>query len=162
MCGIPPFQYTFFCAVFPLLCHIWFCLGFQQSWESGKFQLARWSNRMFFCVLLGPSWIINLAQLVSPSVALPAELVIIIIWFIPGISLLLLHCRKDFGFANIFITPRRVQIHDMSSPYYIDRACFVVPSPKVRGNIQFAWLSKSHQNISKPMFKMRHCIFFYF
>ena len=51
-------------------------LDSKQSWESGKFQLARWSNRSFFCVLLGPSWIINLAQLVSPSVALPAELVI--------------------------------------------------------------------------------------
>ena len=28
---------------------------------------------VFLCVLLGPSWIINLAQLVSPSVVLPAE-----------------------------------------------------------------------------------------
>ena len=30
---------------------------------------------VFFAELLGPSLIINLAQLVSPSVALPAELV---------------------------------------------------------------------------------------
>ena len=32
---------------------------------------------VFFSMLLGPSLIINLAQLVSPSVALPAELVVI-------------------------------------------------------------------------------------
>ena len=31
---------------------------------------------VFFTELLGPSLIINLAQLVSPSVALPAELVL--------------------------------------------------------------------------------------
>ena len=31
---------------------------------------------VFFTELLGPSLIINLSQLVSPSVALPAELVI--------------------------------------------------------------------------------------
>ena len=31
-----------------------------------------------FCALLGPSYIINLSQLVSPSVTLPAELVFLI------------------------------------------------------------------------------------
>ena len=34
---------------------------------------------VFFSELLGPSLIINLAQLVSPSVALPAELVLLFI-----------------------------------------------------------------------------------
>ena len=35
---------------------------------------------LFFTELLGPSLIINLAQLVSPSVALPAELVFFYFW----------------------------------------------------------------------------------
>ena len=55
--------------------------------HSGKFQLARWSHRVTLfsdwdhppTLLLGPSLIINLAQLVYPSVALPAELVSIFI-----------------------------------------------------------------------------------
>ena len=38
---------------------------------------------VFFTELLGPSLIINLTQLVSPSVALPAELVKIFIILMP-------------------------------------------------------------------------------
>ena len=38
---------------------------------------------VFFTELLGPSLIINLAQLVSPSVALPAELVFSVVIHIP-------------------------------------------------------------------------------
>ena len=34
---------------------------------------------IFLCELLGPSLIINLAQLVSPSVALPADLVLFLV-----------------------------------------------------------------------------------
>ena len=41
------------------------------------------------------------------------------------------HRRKDFGVANLFITPFVMEMMDMSNPYQIDRACFVVPAPKV-------------------------------
>ena len=40
--------------------------------------------------------------------------------------------RKDFGFGNLFLTPIRVGLHDMTNPYYMDRACFLVPASKVR------------------------------
>ena len=75
MCGIPPFQYTFFCAVFPPLCHIWFCLGFQAKLRIWKVPACKMKQQIVFCVLLGPSWIINLAQPVSPSLVLPVEIV---------------------------------------------------------------------------------------
>ena len=39
--------------------------------------------------------------------------------------------RRDFGFCNLFITTTRQEMHDMTTPYHIDRACFVVPAPKV-------------------------------
>ena len=49
----------------------------KQSRKSGKFQLANEATDCFFSVLLGHSLIFNIAQLVSPSMALPAELVFI-------------------------------------------------------------------------------------
>ena len=30
------------------------------------------------------------------------------------------------------MTPARVRLHDMTNPYYMDRACFLVPAPNVR------------------------------
>ena len=49
VCAVsPPFSISVFCAVSPTLCHIWLCLDSKQSWESGKFQLVRWSHR---CIL---------------------------------------------------------------------------------------------------------------
>ena len=75
MCGVPPIQYMFFLCGVPPFATLGSVLDSKQSWKSGKFQLVRWSHRLFFYVLLSPSWIINLYQLVSPSVALPAELV---------------------------------------------------------------------------------------
>ena len=41
------------------------------------------------------------------------------------------YAKKDFGIANLFITPDKLEVMDMSTPYQIDRACFVVPAPKV-------------------------------
>ena len=64
MCGVPPPSIHFFvrCPP-PCFSSVPWTLGsvldFEQNWESGKFQLARWSQ----------------AQLVSSSVALLAELV---------------------------------------------------------------------------------------
>ena len=78
MCGIPPFQYTLFLCCFPTsLPHL------VLSWIPSKVENLESSSLQdeatdcfFFSELQGPSLIINLAQLVSPSVALPAELVI--------------------------------------------------------------------------------------
>ena len=88
MVSPPPSVRFFLCGVPTPQCSS--VLDSKQSWESAKFQLARWSHRFFFCAfwmcsnpfllkylstqILGPSWV-NVAQLVSPSVALPAELV---------------------------------------------------------------------------------------
>ena len=67
ICAVsPPPGIHFFCVVSPppnlVLCleHFSSVLDFEQNWESGKFQLERWSQ----------------AQLVSSSVALLAELVL--------------------------------------------------------------------------------------
>ena len=66
MCGPPaPPIIVFFCAVPPptpnkVLCHSDSVLDSKRSWECGAFQLARWS----------------LPQLVSLSVAFPAEFVV--------------------------------------------------------------------------------------
>ena len=79
LCGVPtPFVPLIknVCAVSPP-CNSVPLPHFALSWILSKVEnLARWSHRLvFFSVLLGPSLNINLAQLVSPSVAIPAELV---------------------------------------------------------------------------------------
>ena len=83
MCGVPPFQYKFFCAVSPP-CNSVPLPHLALSWILSKVEnlasssLQDEATNCFFTELLGPSLIINLAQLVSPSVALPAELVFMI------------------------------------------------------------------------------------
>ena len=42
-----------------------------------------------------------------------------------------LQFRKNFGGANLFITLDRLEMMDMTIPYHIDRACFMVPKAKV-------------------------------
>ena len=42
-----------------------------------------------------------------------------------------LNFRKNFGGANLFITLDRLEMMDMTIPYHIDRACFMVPKAKV-------------------------------
>ena len=81
MCGVPPFEYKFFCAVSPP-CNSVPLAHLALSWILSKVKnLARSSLQdeaidwLFFTELLGPSLIIISAQLVSPRVALPAELV---------------------------------------------------------------------------------------
>merc|ERR1711875_66629 len=88
MCGVPPFHYKFFCAVSPP-CNSVPLPHLTLSWILSKVKnLASSSLQdeaidwLFFTELLGPSLIINLAQLVSPSVALPAELVVVIIFVV--------------------------------------------------------------------------------
>ena len=45
----PPFQYIcFLCGVPPPFATLGSVLDSKQSWESGKFQLVRWSHRLFF------------------------------------------------------------------------------------------------------------------
>ena len=73
----PPSQFMFFCAMSPPMKFGAFStlgsvLDCKQSGESGKFQLV--------------SSIVSLAQLVSPSVALLAELVISILSLVRNIS----------------------------------------------------------------------------
>ena len=69
MCGVPP------CNSVPLphLALSWI-LSKVENLESSSLQDEA-TDWLFFSELQGPSLIINLAQLVSPSVALPAELV---------------------------------------------------------------------------------------
>ena len=64
MCGVSPFQYIcFLCCVPPHFATLGSVLDSKQSSESGKFQLVSSS--------------VSLSQLVSPSVALTAELAIV-------------------------------------------------------------------------------------
>ena len=80
--SVPPLQYKFFCAVSLPKCNSVHLSLLEMSWILNKVEnLASSSLRneatdYFFSVLLGYSLIINLAQLASPSVALPAELVL--------------------------------------------------------------------------------------
>ena len=85
---LPVYILSVRCSLHPNVIYAFVTLGSvldsKQSRKSGKFQLARWSHRLAsFSVLLGPSWIINLAQFVSPSMALQAELL-----FSCGVTLL--------------------------------------------------------------------------
>ena len=60
-----------------------------------------------FTELLGPSLIINLAQLVSPSVALPAELVFF--FFLRGGGSLKDHIATQWGDGEVKTGPKRIE-----------------------------------------------------
>ena len=70
MCGVPP-------PVALCLCHTLICLGFSAKLKIWQAPTCKFKPQIFLCILhsVDPSWIINLAQLVSPSAAQPAELV---------------------------------------------------------------------------------------
>ena len=72
MCGVPP-SITNFSVPLPHLALSWILIKAENLSSSS---LQDEATDCFFRVLLGPSLIINLAQLVSPSVALPAQLVL--------------------------------------------------------------------------------------
>ena len=76
VCAVsPPSSICFFLCGVPPLCHTWLCLRFVAKLRIWQVPACKMKPQIVFYVLLSPNWIINLSQLVSPSVALPAELV---------------------------------------------------------------------------------------
>ena len=55
------------------------------------------------------------------------------------------------------MTPTRLQMHDMVGPYHIDRACFVVPSPKVIFLQQHMFIIIVTKYVASPSLPGHHC-----
>ena len=81
MCGVPPSSISVFCAEHPPspLLHLALSWILSKVENLSSSSLKDEATDYNFSVLLGPSLIINLAQLVSPSVTLPVELVFFIV-----------------------------------------------------------------------------------
>ena len=73
------------------------------------------------------------------------------------IKLSLFLIRRDFGLGNIYMTPTRLQMHDMVGPYHIDRACFVVPLPKVIVLWQHMFIIIITKYVASPSLPGHHC-----